>query len=160
MIDPDSELSAEDQREILQLFKKMASEPDDERQIMHVNAERFALAETRLLSIDLALRCWKSCTGRYPSSIADLAPSILPVVPLDPFTETSFIYRATIDTFSLYSTGPDKMDGGGRFAPWCEVSAGGYDLSLDAQDYWSDFTTSHHRPGIVRRLYSRLRLWQ
>lgn len=160
LIDPDSELSANDQREIFQLLKKMASEPDGERQIMHVNAERFALAETRLLTVDSALRCWKSHTGRYPNSIAELAPSILPVVPLDPFTDSNFIYRATTDAFSLYSTGPDQVDGGGRFAPRFVVSAGGYDLSLDAQDYWSDFFTSYHRRGIIRRLYSRLRFWR
>ena len=66
--------------------------------------------------------------------LVELAPEILCSVPQDPFTDDDFIYRKTGDNFVLYSTGPDKTDSGGRFGSWLAVSAGCYDLCLDADD--------------------------
>lgn len=160
LIDPDSDLTVEEQKAMIQLVKDFGNRPETEIQAMHADLDRHELAMTRLLSVDLAIRSWKDRTGRYPHSILDLAPDILPSVPRDPFTDDEFIYRSADNSFELYSTGPDKTDSGGRFGPWLAVSNGGYDLCLDAEDYWPDCCTIQTRPGLVRRLWSRLRFWR
>lgn len=157
LIEPDSELSVEEQRAMIQLVKDFGNRPETEIQAMHADQDRHALAMTRLLSVDLATRSWKHRTGRYPPSIRELAPDILPSVPQDPFTDDEFIYRSADNSFELYSTGPDKTDSGGRFGSWLAVSTGGYDLCLDAEDYRPDCCTIETRPGLARRLWSRLR---
>jgi hypothetical protein len=160
LIDSDSKLSVEQQKAIVQLVKDFGNRPETEIQAMHADQDRHELAMTRLLSVDLAIRSWKHRTGRYPHSILELAPDILSTVPSDPFTDDEFIYRSADNSFELYSTGPDKTDSGGRFGPWLAVSTGGYDLCLDAEDYWLDCCTIQTRSGLVRRLWSRLRFWR
>lgn len=60
-------------------------------------------------------------------------------MPLDPFTDQSFLYRRLSDhSFALYSTRPSKVDHGGVFGPWMMVAAGHADLCLDAGDYSSE----------------------
>lgn len=114
----------------------------------------------RLLTVDLAIRCWKDRNRRYPNSVADLSPKTLFKVPLDPFTGRDFIYRTSGDSFTLYSTGPDKKDAGGKFGPWFAVSNGGYDLSLDSDDCWPTCCTIPAPTGVARRLWSRLCFWR
>lgn len=160
LIDLDSELSVEEQRAMIQLIKDFGNRPDAEIQAMQADQDRHALAMTRLLTVDLAIRSWKDRTGRYPHSICELAPDILSSVPHDPFTDQEFVYRSADNSFELYSTGPDKTDSGGRFGSWLAVSTGGYDLCLDAEDYWPDCCTIETRPGFFRRLWSRLRFWR
>lgn len=160
LIDPDSELSVEEQRAMVQLVKDFGNRPESEIQAMHADQDRHELAMTRLLSVDLGIRSLKDRTGQYPHSILELAPDIFSTVPRDPFTNDDFIYRSADNAFELYSTGPDKPDSGGRFGPWLAVSNGGYDLGLDAEDYWPDCCTIQTRPGLVRRLWSRLQFWR
>lgn len=160
LIDPDCDISVEEQRAMIQLVKDFGSWPESEMQAMHTHQDHHSLAMTRLLYVDLAIRAWKDCTGRYPHSIHDLAPDVFPCVTQDPFTGDEFVYRSADNSFELYSTGPDKTDSGGRFGPWLAVSAGGYDLSLDAEDFWPDFCTIQSRTGLARRPWSRLQFWR
>lgn len=136
LIDLNSELSVEDQKALIQFVKEFDNRPRAKAEAMHTHQNRHELAMTRLLSVDLALRSWKDRNAQFPHSLRDLAPEILPSVPRDPFTDDEFIYRCGNNSFDLYSTGPDKVDSGGRFAPWFTVSHGGYDLCLDADDYY------------------------
>ncbi|QDU94872.1 hypothetical protein [Lignipirellula cremea] len=136
-LDPDSDLPIEDQQALLQLVNDFGKQPESARLALHAEQERHALALPRLLAIDLAIRCWKDRHGQYPGALADLAPDVLPAVPLDPFTSAEFLYRPSDASFALYSPGPDQTDSGGNFGPWPAVSAGGYDLGLDAEDYRS-----------------------
>lgn len=64
--------------------------------------------------ISLALAGYKAGEGKYPDKLADLAPKYIAEVPLDPFINGPFGYKA-IDgkDAMLYSTGYDNTDDGG-----------------------------------------------
>ncbi|QDT02403.1 hypothetical protein K227x_07790 [Rubripirellula lacrimiformis] len=160
LFDPDSELSIEQQRDLVQFIKAFGNRPEAEMQAIYADLDRRALAMTRLLSVDLAIRSWKDRTGHYPHSIRELEPDILSSVPRDPFTDGDFIYRRSEDSFELYSTGPDKTDSGGQFGCWLAVASGGYDLCLDAFDCCLDCCAVESGPGLIRRLWSRLWSWR
>lgn len=160
LIDPDSELPVEEQMAMIQLLRDFSNLPRDEIHAWHADQDRHAVAMTRLLTVELAIRSWNERIGRYPQSIRELSPDILSSVPHDPFTNDEFIYRSAGNSFELYSAGPDKTDSGGRFGSWLAVSAGGYDLCLDADDYRPDCCTAAARPNLIRRLRSRLRFWR
>jgi hypothetical protein len=73
----------------------------------------FAL--NRLLETQLALHAYNLDHGRYPASLAELAPTYLASVPLDPFTKGAPLkYRVAGDSYVLYSVGPDTIDDGGK----------------------------------------------
>jgi len=75
------------------------------------------LAATRIM---LALEIYRARTGSYPDSLAALAPSLLPALPLDSVNDKPFGYRlldAAADphrrSYLLYSCGPDGVDNQG-----------------------------------------------
>jgi hypothetical protein len=70
----------------------------------------------RLLATDLALRSFRQEHGEYPQSLVDLVPMRLDMLPRDPYTQQALIYRPVEFGYSLYSTGPDAQDDGGRIA--------------------------------------------
>jgi hypothetical protein len=73
-----------------------------------------AFALDRLLDTRLALRAYRLDHGRYPDSVAQLAPAYLSRVPLDPFTGGAPLkYRPSGAGYVLYSIGPDAVDDGG-----------------------------------------------
>lgn len=156
LVVPDSEVSMDLQRAMIQLVKELASRPKTEIEAMRVAQDHHDLAIARLLSIDLAIRSWKNRNGRYPETISDLTPDFLLTVPRDPFTDAPFIYRSARNHFQLYSTGPDQTDSGGRFGPWFAVIRGGYDLCLDSEDYGYGSCSTDHRPGLLHRIWSKL----
>ena len=68
-------------------------------------------AMRRLVLADLAIRLYqKENRGTPPASLESLVPAILPVVPIDPFTDKPLIYRVVKDGYQLYSAGPDRDD--------------------------------------------------
>jgi len=68
-----------------------------------------------LLEIKLAIRAFRLLHGRYPDSLAQLTPEILPALPADPFTDGQpFRYKPSGNSYLLYSVGPDGKDDGGR----------------------------------------------
>jgi hypothetical protein len=78
------------------------------------------VAGTRVM---LAVELFNQRAGRYPESIAELTPGILPTVPLDPWSGKPFVYRrldpATDPyrrSYTLYSVGADGVDNGGVYA--------------------------------------------
>ena len=64
-----------------------------------------------------ALRLFKIQEDRYPQTLDELVPGVLPSVPIDPFSEKPFRYRQDEYAVIICSFGPDLKDDGGR-TPW------------------------------------------
>ena len=77
--------------------------------------ERDALirARLRLLTMELALRCFRQEHGKVPAKLDELVPAYLKTVPQDPFSGKPLVYRTQGTNWLLYSVGPDGMDNGG-----------------------------------------------
>ena len=161
LIDPNEcGLSEEEQKEILQLLQQMAELPEPDQRKMQRDQDYHILALMRMLAVDLALRDWRDTFGSFPNDLSSLTPQPLAQLPLDPYTENSFIYRRISDaSFDLYSTGPKLTDGGGHFGPWPSVAAGCADLCLDADDYCPDCCNFQRPVGLVQRIASAIRRW-
>ncbi len=79
-------------------------------------ADSKAVANTRATRIILAIQIYKRQTGKYPSSLSELAKiGILKAVPLDPFSGKSYRYAPT--RRDLWSVGPNLKDDGGKDRP-------------------------------------------
>jgi hypothetical protein len=109
-------------------------EPDDYDFIRLQNIE--SLAKLRMLAIDTGLRIWQSIHGRFPETLEELTPEVLPSLPLDPYSEASFRYRLDGDHFVLYSVGYSGVDQGGTFGPCYGWQRQDFDLCLDSYDYY------------------------
>ena len=72
------------------------------------------IAHERLLTAELALRCYQSEQGRAPTSLEQLVPQYLQRVALDPFCGTPMLYRPQGTNWLLYSVGEDGVDDGGQ----------------------------------------------
>jgi len=154
----DCGLSEEQQRALFQLMQQIVDLPKADQQKMYLDIDRRSLASMRMLIIDLALRDRCESSGFFAEHLSALVPELLPRVPVDPFTDTSFIYRSVGGTsFHLYSTGPKMSDGGGKIGPWPLVAAGCADLYLDADDYWPKCCEVPGRQGLVNRMASAIR---
>jgi hypothetical protein len=71
-------------------------------------------AQTALTQILLASQVYKSKTGSYPESIAQLRTKIKWTIPVDPYTGKDFIYKRTSNGFQAYSIGSNLKDDVGR----------------------------------------------
>ncbi|MHC4400754.1 MAG: SHD1 domain-containing protein [Planctomycetota bacterium] len=69
-------------------------------------------AEFRLAKAAMALAAHHADRGAYPARLAQLAPTYLPQVPRDVFTNREIRYRRAPGGYELYSVGPDGQDGG------------------------------------------------
>lgn len=74
----------------------------------------FMAARRRLLTTELALRCYQAEQGHSPERLDQLVPKYLQHVLLDPFATQTLIYRAQGANWLLYSVGPDGVDDGGK----------------------------------------------
>jgi len=92
------------------------------------SAESIQRQRLHLTQLGLALEAYRARHGRYPTSLAELAPDYLAEVPRDIFAEQELIYRPTEDGYLLYSVGPDFDDDGGT--PPEDSSDQDYDLIL------------------------------
>ncbi|MGN6547154.1 MAG: hypothetical protein ACTHK7_19030 [Aureliella sp.] len=148
-------LSEEQQRERQQLMDEV-----DQLQL-HAKLDACSFALMRMLDIDLALRSWHEAQQSFPGNLSALAPEFLPTIPLDPYTNQSFLYRRVSSSeFLLYSTGPKRFDGGGRFADWPSVSAGLADLCIDVASYSTDACFTIPQPqNWWRRTAAGVKRW-
>lgn len=73
-------------------------------------------ALVRLLTAELAVRCYQSEQGRAPVDMEQLVPKYLQRVPIDPFSDKPVIYRPQGTNWVLYSVGEDRVDDGGKRA--------------------------------------------
>ncbi|MDY0170117.1 MAG: hypothetical protein RBS80_26470 [Thermoguttaceae bacterium] len=151
-------LSEEEQKEIRQLVQQIADLPESDQRKMQRDQDYRILASMRLLAVDLALRDCHATSGSFPNDLSSLTPQPLAELPLDPYTENSFLHRRiSAASFDLYSTGPKLTDGGGHFGPWPSVAAGCADLCLDADDYMHACCSLPRPQGIVQRMVSGIR---
>jgi hypothetical protein len=74
------------------------------------------VARRRLLTTELAFRCYQTDQARAPERLDQLAPKYLQRVPTDPFSAQPLSYRAQGTNWLLYSVGLDRVDDGGRSA--------------------------------------------
>jgi hypothetical protein len=72
------------------------------------------VAKTRLLLLELSLRCFVAEHGRAPQGLSELQD--LKQIPTDPFTDRPFAYRPQGTNWLLYSVGSDGVDDGGTAA--------------------------------------------
>jgi hypothetical protein len=75
------------------------------------------LAQTRLLTTELALRCYLADKSRAPAGLADLVPGYLSHAPQDPYSGQPMIYRPQGTNWLLYSVAWDGVDNGGKPIP-------------------------------------------
>lgn len=162
ILDPeDCGLSEEDQRKLLRLIEEMANLPRQDRLQLEFNLDASTNALMRMLVLDLALRSWYEAQQPFPENLSALAPEFLSTIPLDPYTNRSFLYRRlSTSKFLLYSTGPKRFDGGGRFAAWPSVSAGLADLCIDVASYSTDACFTIPQPqNWWRRTAAEVKRW-
>jgi len=95
--------------------------------------DRQLAAHVRLLTADLALRCYESEQRRAPTGLEQLVPQYLQRVPSDPFSGRPMIYRPQGTNWLLYSVGPDSVDDGGqRVGAWVSGAVPRGDLFYDS----------------------------
>ncbi len=146
------------QKAVLECLQTIADSPIEERQSLFREQDNRALALLRMLAIDLSLRTHRGANSSYPDDLSCLTPSILSRVPLDPFTDQSFVYRRlAADSFHLYGRGPCNLDHGGVFGSWPAVAAGYADLCLDESDYSHCCSITPSRLGLVSRFGTAMR---
>jgi hypothetical protein len=68
----------------------------------------------RNLQIAFALAAYQRDNGKYPPTLAVLAPKYLAKIPDDLFTDKPLVYRPTETGYLLYSLGPNGKDDGGH----------------------------------------------
>jgi hypothetical protein len=73
-------------------------------------------AHVRLLTAELAVRCYLSDHGRAPTGLDQLIPRYLQRVPSDPSNRKPVIYHLQGTNWVLYSVGEDGVDDGGKRA--------------------------------------------
>jgi len=69
--------------------------------------------QQRLFLLHLAVNIYHDQNGKWPESLYELAPSILPTIFIDPYSNGAFIYRVENENYLLYSVGQNKRDDGG-----------------------------------------------
>jgi hypothetical protein len=83
---------------------------------IHQTCLKQAILEALILTsrTGLACRVFKARTGRYPDSLDELVPGLVPAVPIDPFSGDPLVYRRDGEGFVVYSLGSNQKDDGGR----------------------------------------------
>ncbi|MCC7474277.1 MAG: hypothetical protein IT425_02680 [Pirellulales bacterium] len=82
------------------------------------DAQDRANAYIAMSRVAAALAVYRAEQGKYPATLAELPPGILPKLPPDEFSGKSFLYRRTNDGYLLTSVGPNgKDDGGSSYIP-------------------------------------------
>ena len=67
----------------------------------------------RQREVALALTCFRTAHGRYPTRLSEAQASWNKPLPLDPYSAKPFVYRPTAKGFVLYSIGVNRSDDGG-----------------------------------------------
>jgi len=72
-----------------------------------------AVAQRRLLLVQLSLQCYQAEYGKPPARLPALTSKFLKQIPPDPFSGRPLVYRPQGTNWMLYSVGPDGVDNGG-----------------------------------------------
>ena len=74
-----------------------------------------AVAHVRLSLTALAEERWRLAhDGQVSESLADLVPTFLPAIPVDPFDGQPLRYKKLAKGYVIYSIGEDLTDDGGK----------------------------------------------
>ena len=79
------------------------------------------------LTVAYAVAWYQRLNGRYPDSLAQLAPTYLKTVPGDVFSGKELIYRPHTNGFLVYGVGVNGIDEGGR---WADDQPPGDDIAV------------------------------
>ena len=91
-----------------------------------VNQVRQLVARTAL-----AVERWRLAhAGGLPATLAELVPTYLPSVPVDPFDDQPIRFKRLPQGYVVYSVGPDGADNGGKDDPNKTPDKPGYDVSF------------------------------
>lgn len=72
------------------------------------------VAQERLLTTELALRCCQAEGRPLPAQLDGLVTNYLSRLPADPFSAHPLVYHLRGTNWLLYSVGPDRVDDGGN----------------------------------------------
>jgi hypothetical protein len=81
--------------------------------IRPVGSIRERQAQMRCAIVAVALERYRREHGRWPETLAELAPSYLEKVPVDPFDGQTLRYKRLKGSVLIYSVGADGVDNGG-----------------------------------------------
>ncbi|MHC4103550.1 MAG: hypothetical protein ACYSR9_01315 [Planctomycetota bacterium] len=62
----------------------------------------------------LAMRSYKNKHGAWPKSLDSIKSLVPAEILVDPISNKSFVYKLTVDSFTLYSKGENDIDDGGK----------------------------------------------
>src|SRR5262249_9040079 len=79
-------------------------------------------ANLRCAAVMVALERYRRANKHWPGSLADLVPTYMAKVPLDPFNRSALHYRRLDNGVVIYSVGPDGQDDGGPFDPYPTIT--------------------------------------
>jgi hypothetical protein len=153
-----SDVDGEAQQVIRAYVQTLIDLPREQKNSVHASLEVKYKALVRMLGLDLAIRSYHQARASYPDDLASLIPGNVAQLPLDPFSNQSFVYRKQPDGFLLYSPGPCQVDHGGVFGHWLLVASGRADFCLDAGDYAFDCCSINaKRSGLLSRVVGSIR---
>ena len=72
------------------------------------------IAHLQTAQAALAIQRYRLATGRLPDTLADLVPTYLDTIPVDPFDGNELRYKKLEAGFVVYSIGEDSLDDGGK----------------------------------------------
>ena len=72
------------------------------------------IANQRGTLLIIALRRYKNENGRLPERLDDVKSLAPEEIFVDPFNNSSFVYKLTDNSFTLYSKGKNNIDEGGK----------------------------------------------
>jgi len=94
------------------------------------------LTENRGSRIIIALRRYKNKTGHWPESLEEVESFAPAEIFVDPTNGSSFVYKLTDDSFTLYSKGKNNIDEAGEYDTGWDADYGGYKVKEDDQLIW------------------------
>ncbi len=82
--------------------------------LLHIRGDDASCALWTVLQAQLATRLWQMRHGSDPAKLEDLVPDLLPVPPIDPFSEMPLKYLHVGDELRIYSLWLNGVDDGGE----------------------------------------------
>jgi hypothetical protein len=107
-------------------------------------------AHMRTLIAGLAAERYRRIHGAWPESLAELTPSELPAVPLDPYDDQPLRLQHLPDGIEIYSVGIDGIDDNGRLGVGAQLSQPGFDIGVRLWDPSERPRATHTESGARR----------
>src|SRR5262249_18746387 len=99
-----------------------------------LSGEAKIVAYTRATRAALAVERWRLAhEDRFPDTLSELVPTLLPGLPIDPFDEKLLRYKKTGHGYIIYSIGPDFTDDNGKEQPANAKESDHYDIVFSVE---------------------------